>query len=208
MSYAIDLYVLAADLDQEQALKSLLANRSASLGIREIRFETSKHPRHDAGCRKEGVELLRTLQGQAAHALLVLDHEGCGDEASSATEIEAKLDRQLATSGWGERARAMVIEPEIEAWIWSGSPRVDTVLGWAGRTPPLRQWLERQGHVAADHAKPKRPKEAFRAALHESRVKPSAALFADLARTVSLDRCADRTFLRLREFLASWFPRV
>ena len=45
------------------------------------------------------------------------------------------------------------------------------------------------------------------AVLRETRVKPSAAIFAEAARKVGLDRCQDRSFLRFRQILRDWFPQ-
>jgi hypothetical protein len=208
MSYPLDLYVLVADLDQQQALQALLGSRAESLGIRGVRFEVTKHPQRDGGCFTGAPALLQTLQSQAAHAIVVLDREGCGAEDKSAEEIESDLDARLTSSGWGSRARSVVIDPEIEIWVWSSSPHVDDTLGWTGRSPTLREWLVRQGFLQASEDKPARPKEALRAALRESQMRPSAALFAQLAERVGLERCRDRSFRRLRETLSSWFGRA
>jgi hypothetical protein len=208
MPSPLDLYVLVADLDQQQTLEALLEHRTRSLGIKPPRFEVTKHPQHDGGCFKNSPALLQTLQGQAAYAIVVLDREGSGVDDRSAEEIEADLDDRLAQSGWGDRARAIVVDPEIEAWIWTQSPHVDVVLGWAGRSPGLREWLAQEGFLQAGQNKPPRPKEAFRAALRESRLKHSGALFSQLARRVSLEHCGDRSFLRLRDTLRTWFGQV
>lgn len=205
MPYAIDLHVLVADLDQQQALQTLLEHRCPSLGIQRTRFEVAKHPQHDGGCYKTSPGLLQTLQSYAAHAIVVLDREGSGVEQKSAEEIEADLDARLDVSGWGDRARTIVVDPEIEMWVWASSPHVDEILGWAGRSPSLRDWLTSQGFFEAGQTKPTRPKEAFRAALRKSGLKPHAPIFGRLARVVGLGGCKDRSFLRLGEVLRGWF---
>jgi hypothetical protein len=206
MTYPLDLYVLVADLDQQQALKALLDHRGSSLGIRSVRFELTKHPHHDAGCYQTSPVILQTIQSQSRHALVVLDREGCGAEERTREEIEADLDERLAESGWGNRARSIVLDPEVEIWVWTPSPHVAEVLGWAGADPPLQQWLKERGFLEEDELKPKRPKEAMRAALYHRGIKPSAALFGELARKVGLTQCQDSSFLRLREILREWFP--
>lgn len=208
MPYPLDLYVLVADLDQQQTVKVLLEHRTPSLGIRPPRFEVTKHPHHDGGCYKNSPALLQTLQSQAAFAIVVLDREGSGVDDKPAVDIEADLDNRLAKSGWGDRARAIVIDPEIEIWIWTPSPHVDEVLGWAGRSPNLREWLTREGFLQGGQTKPARPKEALRAALRQGRIKPSAALFGQLAHKVGLEHCRDRGFLRLRDTLQTWFAKA
>jgi hypothetical protein len=206
MPYPLDLYVLVADLDQEQAIRALLEHRTASLGIRPGRTEVRKHPQHDGGCYRQASALLRTMQSQAAHALVVFDREGSGAEDKAASEIEADLERRLDISGWDGRARVVVIDPETEIWLWSDSPHVATALGWTAGEADLRQWLTGRGFLAAGQVKPARPKEAMLAVLRETRVKPSAAIFGEAARKVSLDRCQDRSFLRFRQILRDWFP--
>lgn len=206
MPYPIDLYVLVADLDQQQTLLALLGQRAESLGIRTLTFEVTKHPQHDGGCFKTAPALLQSLQQHAQHAMVVLDREGSGAEDLASEAIETDIEARLARSGWDDRARAIAVDPEIENWVWTPSPHVDAILGWRGRTPSLRAWLQQQGFLAAGQRKPPRPKEAFRAALRESRIRPSAALFGELARAVSLERCEDRSFIRLRQTLREWFP--
>jgi hypothetical protein len=207
MTFPLDLYVLVADLDQEQAIRALLEHRTASLGIRSGRSEVRKHPQHDGGCYRQAPDLLRTMQSQAAHALVVFDREGSGAEDKPAAEIEADLEGRLDVSGWDGRARVVVIDPETEIWLWSDSPHVATVLGWTAGEADLRQWLTGQGFLLAGAVKPARPKEAMLAVLRETRVKPSAAIFAEAARKVGLDRCQDRSFLRFRQILRDWFPQ-
>lgn len=204
--YPLDLVVLVADLDQQEVMRSLLDKRPESLGIRKIRRELLKHPRHDPGCFVEAPALLRTYQDRAAHAVVLLDREGSGKEELSADEMENHLNGRLTASGWGDRARTVVIDPELEIWVWSDSPQVDEGLGWSGRTPSLRQWLLTRGLWPPGAAKPPSPKEALHAALREVRQRAVASIFSRLAATVSLDRCEDPSFSRLRGFLRGWFP--
>lgn len=206
MTFALDLYVLVADLDQEQAIRALLEHRTASLGIRSGRTEVKKHPQHDGGCFRQAPDLLRTMQFQAAHALVVFDREGSGAEDKSAAEIEANLEQRLDESGWNGRARVVVIDPETEIWLWSDSPHVGTALGWTAGEAELRRWLTGQGFLSVGAVKPARPKEAMLAVLRQTRVKPSAAIFAEAARKVGLDRCQDRSFVRFRQILRDWLP--
>ncbi len=99
----------------------------------------------------------------------------------------------------------MVIDPELEAWVWSQDPAVDSVLGWSGRDPTLRHWLQEQGFLAAGLVKPGRPKEAVQEALRLVRKARSSALYQDLAGVVSLEGCVDPAFVKLRLVLERWF---
>ena len=136
----------------------------------------------------------------------MFDHEGSGREQESVEEIEESLDADFAGSAWGDRAKAIVLSPELEAWVWSDSPHVEAVAGWTGRRPPLRHWLAQHDWLRPNEAKPVRPKEAFQAALRETRRPRSASLYQRIAERVSLRHCADRSFLEFRNVLRRWFP--
>jgi hypothetical protein len=125
----------------------------------------------------------------------------------SPDDLQAALNQEFRASAWGERGKAIVLAPELETWVWSGSPHVAAVAGWAERRPRLRQWLNDHGLWNEQESKPPRPKEAFHAALHASGVARSASLYQQLAERVSLNRCGDRSFHDLRAILREWFPR-
>lgn len=70
---------------------------------------------------------------------------------------------------------------ELEIWVWSDSPHVAAVLGWAGRQPDLMTWLINKGMFDPQKTKPDRPKEAMVLALREARKSRSSAIFLQLA---------------------------
>jgi hypothetical protein len=135
----------------------------------------------------------------------MFDFEGCGVESKTAQEIENEMEEALGNH-WGERGSVVVIEPELDIWVWSDSPHVDRVLGWADRTPNLRNWIVSQGYMLPDQEKPIRPKEALEKALYVAKKPRSSAIYQSLAERVSLARCSDRAFKKLRETLRRWFP--
>ena len=200
-----DLVILAADKDLEHTLKGLLA-RPEALGIRRVEADVFVEPEHDPACALRGVDFLANLSGQYGHGLLIFDHKGSGKEATTPKDLQTSLNQALGNSGWGERARAVVLSPELETWIWSDSPHVDVVMGWRNRDPRLRRWLIEQNYLREGEAKPGRPKEAFEAALREARKPRSASLYQQIAEKVSLRRCTDAAFLELKSILSNWFP--
>ncbi len=200
-----DLVVLAADKHTEFSIKGILA-RPESLRIAPVDCEIFVHPEHDPGCLHKSPQFLRPYQPTHRHALVVFDREGCGCEDCSRQELEAQIESALSRSGWEQRAAAVVIEPELEAWVWSESPHVDRVLGWSEDLLELRAWLQDQGFVFRGQ-KADRPKEAMEAVLRRARKARSSAVFQELATRVSFERCADPAFLKLREVLSRWFPR-
>jgi hypothetical protein len=200
-----DLLVLVADRNMEMAVRGVLA-REKSLGIRQVTADVHRHPEHDCGCRQAGVEFLNVFVGRYAHALLMFDREGCGQEEGLTEDIESELEMALASTGWANRAAAIVLDPELEIWVWNDSPHVEKELGWSGRQPDLQTWLCQRGFLQPGQIKPARPKEALEAALRQLGRSRSSALFAGLARKVSLKKCKDRAFVKLRTALRDWFP--
>lgn len=200
-----DLIVLTADKDAHLAFDALL-RRHEALDIRRITWSIIRSPEHDPGVLRQCALLLQLYVGTHRHALVVLDRRGCGKEHCSREELEQQLERELSENGWRERCAAIVLDPELEAWVWSDSPEVGATLGWAGRSPDLHSWLRNAGYLGVGDRKPKRPKEAMQQALREVRTPRSSALFAALAKKVSVRRCNDPAFDKLRATLNQWFP--
>lgn len=198
-----DLAVLTADKNTQFALKGALG-RHQSLGIRPLEFDFIVHPGRDGGARKTGPELLRLERARFSHALLVMDFEGSGTDLPSATVLEEQLDRRL-TSSWGIAAKAIVIEPELDVWVWGGNNAVQAAISWP-RTENVRDWLVAEGFTFDANGKPARPKEALNAALRVARSPRSSAVYQSIAERISLVRCNDHAFARLRQKLQEWFP--
>ena len=204
MSEPADLFVLCADRDIEQAVLGLLS-RTHAVGIRSIQTaEVRPFARHDGGCRVEGVSFLRALRGQFRHSLLIFDHHGSGAETTAA-ELENRLEEELRKSGWGEDAAVIVIDPEIEAWVWAESNQVDRILGWS-KDQNLRTWLQSNDYIKTGQQKPVEPKKAMLAALRHVAMKPYSSIFRQLADKVSFNGCTDRSFNKLTSTLQRWFP--
>lgn len=199
-----DLVLLVADKNAQFALKGALG-RPAALGIRPMEFEFLVHPGRDGGARKSGPEVLALERRRFKHALLVLDFEGCGTDLPNAQALETQLDGRLSMH-WKETAKSIVIEPELDVWVWGANNAVETAIEWpASRS--VRDWLRDQGFVFEANGKPKRPKEALEAALRMPDLPRSSALYQTIARKISLQRCGDAAFIRLRKQLIEWFPR-
>ncbi len=202
----LDLVVLVPGKDDRETVDGLLSVRSESLGILRIRYEILVHPRRDAGCFHEAPAVLQPFHRRARHALVLFDREGCGQENRTAQEIAGDVQGRLAEAGWGDRAEAVVIDPELEVWIWTDSPRIEGELGWSHRDRRLRDWLQENGWWGEEERKPARPKEAFERVLRELRLQRSSSIYGRLARTVGLRRCEDLSFRRFCDLLRSWFP--
>ena len=129
-----------------------------------------------------------------------------GVPADTADEVERMLEARLKRDGLGDWARAVVIEPELEAWVFAGSPHVAAVLGWESRSPDLQEALADQSLWPAGAAKPDDPKKAMEWVLARARIPRSSSIYRELAQKVSTQSCTDRAFRRLRGLLQDWFP--
>jgi hypothetical protein len=70
----------------------------------------------------------------------------------------------------------------------------------------VRTWLREQAFEFDANEKPVRPKEALEAALSVPNQPRSSALYKQIASSISLARCRDKAFMRLKHQLQSWFP--
>src|SRR5437773_3500937 len=156
-----DLVLLTADKNIEHGLRGLLS-RPKALGIRAVTSKIYVHSQRDPACARKAHEFLRQFADDYQHALVVFDHEGCGREERAPAQLEEDVRQQLAANGWEHRAQAVVIAPELEAWVFSASPHVETCLEWAGPVR-LRNWLQDKGFWPEEQAKPVDPKAALEA---------------------------------------------
>src|SRR5258706_4046625 len=199
-----DLIVLVADLDAEVGVKALLP-RATHLGFREIDFDVIRHVHRDNGVFQQAHELLRAQSRRYRYAIAICDHHGCGREELSRNEVEARVELNLRANGWDERAAAIVIEPELEAWIWGDWSAVVKCVGWTEGPVALKSWLRDRNFLRADQPKPIRPKEALHRALRQTNRRSSSALFADIAQTADSTSCIDEAFLKFSSPLQAWF---
>jgi hypothetical protein len=203
-----DLVVLTADREMEFALRGILS-RKDSLGIRDIKVDFVTHPEHDPGCLLRAHDFLKSFTNRYDHSLVLLDREGCGRETTDRQQLESQIETLLSGTGWEDRAAAVVIDPELEIWIWSDSPHVETILGWQGKEPRLHTWLRQRGYLTVEQKiKPDLPKEALRDALRMAKKAFSSSIYQQIATKVSFERCVDASFVKLKIVLQQWFSSV
>jgi len=171
-----DLVLLVADKNMEHALKGVLS-RPQSLRIRDITHDIFVHPHRDPGVLLRGQDFMKSFVSRYSYAMVLFDRDGCGQGAKSRKELEDHVERNLAHSGWQNRSAAIVIDPELDIWVWSDSPHVETVLGWEGRPCSLRSWIADRGFLRHGQTKPDRPKEALECILREVRKPRSSSIY-------------------------------
>jgi len=164
----------------------------------------------DPGLYDNAHENLRTHQRTHERAIVVIDAQfpgtpGTDDVAAAA--VRERILGNLHSSGWtNDRIEVVVIQPMLEAWLWSESDHVSAIFGVA-RYDDLRTNLVAQGVWEAGANKPSNFKEATAIAARIKHQVSDAALFRRVftcART--LNGCAEPGFNRLRTTLQAWFP--
>lgn len=171
--------------------------------IRPIEYASFVHPRRDPGCFREAHDFLRPLSREYDHALVIFDRVGSGREDRTAAQLSAEVRARLAASGWEDRCAVIVVDPELEVWAFGPSSQVERSLEWPRRRPSLRRWLEIQGLWHRGQPKPRDPKEALERALRDIGKPRSSAIYRRIGERVSLQRCEDSAFLRLRNTLTT-----
>jgi len=199
-----DLIVLAADKTIQLAVKRLLA-RSEHLGFRTVSSIVAAHPDRDPGVLLRSHEFLRQYSRQYSHAIAICDREGSGSEGSPREELERRIEVLLDANGWEDRAMAVVIDPELEIWMWGDWRVLANCPRWHG-PKTLREWLAVQRLLGAGEAKPQRPKEALRRVLKETGMQWSSAIHESMAANADTSGCVDAAFAKLRTQLQQWFP--
>lgn len=199
-----DLAVLVADLEIENAIRGLLL-QAESLHMKKPSFDIDRHFGRDPGCRKHAAAQLRPMLDRYRHALVVFDRDGCGS-ARSREKIQQEVETQLNANGWRGRAKAIVIEPELEAWIWNDTPQALRAMKWNKSYPELREFLQSKNLWPARKSKPPDPKAAMKATLRATGARHSPKVPFRLANEIDPRGCRDPAFNELLQTLRAWFP--
>lgn len=199
-----DLVVLAADKQQKATFDALLSKRCSALGIRTISYQVIAHSNRDSGVYQQAGLFLQPFIPLYQYALVVIDFAFRG-APTSATELQGSIANGLHRNGWNEaNSQVIVIEPELEAWVWSRSNKVPQMLGQTWKQ--IHSLAVARGYWHQDQPKPHEPKALLDALLIPQNRVRDARLFGDLAAQVSLQGCTDAAFNLLRATLTGWFP--
>lgn len=198
-----DLVILVADKNMQYALQGALS-RPQALGVRPFTFEFRSHMGRDGGVRTTGADVLAREATRFRHALMLLDFEGCGQEDYAPLLVEAQLDQRLQNV-WDTNAKAVVISPEVDIWLWGNDAVLRDVLNWP-LEGSIREWLRGKGFEFNADEKPLRPKEALDVMRPIHKQARSSAMYEKVTKRISLQNCTDDAFIRLRTQLQAWFP--
>jgi hypothetical protein len=208
-----DCLFLVADKNMEGMFKGFFSRRNwhLSLGTAPFIFDAKEdlkvaHGQNDSGLYTRANELLLECQAKNyRHVVVVIDV--AWDAAPGVEKIEERLKGHFQSIGFPEdKACAVVIDPELENWVWQNNLHVCNALFYNDKFPVLREQLQKQGFWDKDRLKPQRPKEAVEWVLRKTRTPRSSSIYEKLASQVSLKHCQDGAFQHLLETLRCWFP--
>ena len=209
-SYEYDLFVLVAYKNMESFVNSLLG-RHADLGCNEIQCKVARHPEKDSGCYEKAHEFLQPFHGQFEHALVIFDEQF--DRAKpkrgrkkSATKIQNEVTQRLSANGWEDRAKAIVIDPELENWMRGDCPALEIAIRWNIPNTDVRSWLSAKELWPVNKPKPPDPKSALETVLKSVGRPRSSVLYKDTAKMANLENCRDSSFAEFKQTLNEWFP--
>jgi hypothetical protein len=199
-----DLIVLAADKSMKLVVEALLA-RIVHLKLRSLSFDAVAHPENDPGVRLRAHSFLRGQLRNYHYALVMCDRCGSGGETLSRVKLEERIEDGLNKNGWEKRATAIVIDPELENWMWGDWPVTSEALRWTG-PQNLREWVTETGHLKEAEAKPRDSKKALEDACRCVGKRWSSSIHQRIATQARFENCTDPAFLKLKSVLQSWFP--
>jgi len=164
----------------------------------------------DAGLVKDGPETARLYRGKTEKALLLWDYHGSGQEKRySPEQSEDMIQRRLDGISWADNSGAVVIVPELEAWLWCTAPSVARYLSveqvkWAG-------WLE--GYATKRRSTvvkvvEEQPKEVFEyICIEKLKRSISPRDFEEIGRIADISALEhSRSFAKILSLLRTWFP--
>ena len=159
----------------------------------------------DGGVHRRGHLILEPFRNTHEYAVVVLDSQFGGELPAS--RVQQDIETNLKGCGWpADRIAVIVIEPELEAWIWQNSPHVESAFKHKDKTQSLRDFLSAQRRWPAEAAKPPEPKATAEFLLKRNRAGTATAIYAKIAEKISVKGCVDPAFRRMRLALRTWFP--
>ena len=179
------------------------------LGCARFAFDTSEdvHPargKSDPGLFANGDPIFRVCRRTHRHVAVLLDADWNGSPGAEA--IRVRIEQHLTMVGWKpDDSAAIVIDPELENWIWLPHDTGGRALGWKSFAE-LHDFLRKRG-LWSDGDKPYPPKDALELALRRVREPRSSKFYRKIMQDVpGVQRCRDRAFQQLRDSLRRWFP--
>jgi len=206
-----DCFFIVADANMEYTLRGMLSRERFDLTLQCGLFAFDARldllvavGDNDPGLFQRIESYVRPVRASHSYLVVMIDAEWAG--SPGAAQIRTHIVEGCVRSGWSENdVVAVVMDPELETWMWQDSPIVESVVGHSG--PSLRQHLAASGAWPLTSAKPLRPKETLEAELRRNRIpRIVGTLYRKVAERVSVKSCVDPAFAELQAALRRWFP--
>lgn len=207
-----DCMFYVADTNMAEAFKGFLSRPQfhQSLGCAPFNFDSlldlgRAAGKTDGGLWRHAGGLCKGYLQTHRRLVVCLDRDFGGSPGQA--QIRSNIEDQLVAAGWlPESFKVLVINPELEQWIWQDNIHVENALNHTGNQS-LRATLLVSGEWPAGAAKPLDPKGALerivRANLRGNR---SSAIYSKITSKVSIGGCQDGEFIALKQQLSIWFP--
>jgi len=201
---------LVADETMRETFDAFLSRNGKhfSLGCRNFAFDPKEDlivaiGKYDSGVYDCAHEYLAPYLETHEHAVAVFDRKYGTDR--TADESRDHVIEEMLQSGWPrERFEVVVIDPELEMWLWTGTPHVKAA--FRCQEEP-REWLAANNWWPAEAPKPPRPKKAAEALVaHGGQRRFNKTLHREIVAKSSVANCVDPAFGILRDALQRWFP--
>lgn len=161
----------------------------------------------DGGVWKHAHANLQLFKDKYRHAVIVLD--AAFEPHPGAAVLRDDISRRMIASGWAnDRFSVIVIQPELEAWLWAPNLNVALAFGYAN-FDQLRGALEAEALWNAGEPKPHDLKGARDHAAKHGGKKTGGPIFKNVFGNISrraLDLCTEPGFEALRISVRTWFP--
>jgi hypothetical protein len=203
-----DLLVVLEGRDDKEVMRAVL-NRPNDLGIRTITFELDRRSR---AVPTQEPDLARDQRKEFQFAICLWDHVGSPYENERPAQAQGKVQARLNQNTLRDCSKALVIDPELEIWLWQDQAAIATVL--EVNAPQLIEWLDdwQKGYFPDKNIGAlieQFPKEALEAVFQRAKEKPSAALYRRIASEANLGLWSQASsFQQMRRALRKWFPRT
>lgn len=207
-----DCMFYVADTNMAEAFKGFLSRPQfhQSLGCAPFHFDSlldlgRAAGKTDGGLWRHAGGLCKGYLQTHRRLVVCLDRDFGGSPGQAL--IRSNIEDQLLDAGWLPGSfKVLVIDPELEQWVWQDNIHVENALNHTGNQS-LRATLLAAGEWPAGAAKPIDPKGALerivRANLRGNR---SSAIYSKITSKVSVGGCQDGEFLALKQQLSIWFP--
>lgn len=206
-----DCLFLVADKNIEAMVAGFLStdNFHLKLGCNHFKFEQKHdlrvaHGKNDPGIYTMANELLKPYCKTHRRVIVILDAAWNG--SPGAIKINNQVENHCRNAGWNDDNHCViVIDPELENWIWQNNINVCKELGLIDSYEILKTELVTHKFWLSEQSKPNQPKEAVEYVLKKNRIPRSSALYKNIAIKVTTKTCTDAAFLKLKNTLIQWF---